>query len=152
MMGSGRSEFVVEGRYARSFVDLEVYGLAREVARMIFERSRDFPPEERYSLTDQMRRASRSMGAQIAEAWAKRRYPKHFITKLTDADGEHLETVHWILVANDCGYLTDKESQELLAKLHSIGNMLHSMKEKADMFCQGFSSLREGDDDGWLEQ
>jgi four helix bundle protein len=141
---------VVEGRYARRFVDLEVYGLAREVARTIFERSEDFPPEERSSLTDQMRRASRSMGAQIAEAWAKRRYPKHFITKLTDADGEQLEAVHWVFVANDCGYLTDEESQELLAKLQSIGNMLHSMKEKADMFCRDFSSLRDGD--GWLEQ
>lgn len=79
-----------------SFRDLEVYKLCRQLAKEIFELSKKFPKEETYSLTDQIRRSSRSVGAQIAEAWGKRRYEKHFISKLTDAGGEQLETQHWI--------------------------------------------------------
>jgi four helix bundle protein len=71
-----------------------------ELARNIFRLSRAFPPDERFALTDQLRRASRSIGAQIAEAWAKRRYPKHFVSKLSDADGERLETEHWLGAAS----------------------------------------------------
>lgn len=78
--------------YVKDFRDLEVYKLARKLAKIIFEISQDFPPEERYSLTSQIRRSSRSVGAQIAEAWAKRRYKAHFISKLTDSDGEQRET------------------------------------------------------------
>ena len=85
--------------HANSFRDLEVYQLARKLSLDIFKYSRNFPKEERYSLTDQIRRSSRSVGAQIAEAWAKRRYKKHFISKLTDADGEQQETRHWIETA-----------------------------------------------------
>ena len=73
-------------QHANSFRELVVYQNARAVARQFFERSREFPPEERYSLTDQGRRSSRAIGAQIAEAWAKRRYDRHFISKLTDAE------------------------------------------------------------------
>ena len=72
--------------YVKSFRDLEVYKLARQLAKEIFEVSKSFPKEEMYSLTDQIRRASRSIGGQIAEAWGKRRYQRHFISKLTDAD------------------------------------------------------------------
>ena len=82
--------------YAKSFRELEVYKLSRELAGEIFQISKSFPKEETYSLTDQIRRSSRSIGAQIAEAWAKRRYEKHFISKLTDADGEQQETQHWL--------------------------------------------------------
>ena len=82
------------GRRARCFRDLMVYQKAREVARRIFELTKVFPKEEIYSLTDQGRRASRSVGAQIAEAWGKRRYERHFVSKLTDADSEQLETQH----------------------------------------------------------
>jgi four helix bundle protein len=81
--------------YVKSFRDLEVYKLAREVSKEIYLLSKAFPSEERYSLTDQIRRSSRSVGAQIAESWGKRRYENHFISKLTDADSEQLETQHW---------------------------------------------------------
>ncbi len=91
--------------HAKSFRDLEVYKLARELAQEIFKLSKCFPKEETYALTDQIRRSSRSVGAQIAEAWAKRRYEKHFISKLTDADGEQQETHHWLETAFDCGYI-----------------------------------------------
>jgi len=80
--------------YVKSFRDLEVYKLAREVSKEIFLLSKEFPKEEKYSLTDQIRRSSRSVGAQIAEAWGKRKYELHFISKLTDADSEQLETQH----------------------------------------------------------
>lgn len=83
--------------YVKSFRELEVYRLARQLSKEIFEISKTFPKEEMYSLTDQVRRSSRSIGGQIAEAWGKRRYEKHFISKLTDADGEQLETQHWIV-------------------------------------------------------
>ena len=79
---------MTELSHARNFRDLAVYQKARKVSRAIFESSKGFPKEETYSLTDQIRRASRSIGAQIAEAWAKRRYPRHFVSKLTDADAE----------------------------------------------------------------
>jgi four helix bundle protein len=88
------------------FHELEVYQLCRELAKEIFEVSKTFPKEEMYSLTDQMRRASRSVGGQVAEAWGKRKYEKHFVSKLTDAHGEQLETQHWINTARDCTYLS----------------------------------------------
>ena len=74
--------------HAKSFRDLEVYRLARQLSREIYDISKSFPKGEMYSLTDQIRRSLRSVGAQIAEAWARRRYEKHFVSKLTDADGE----------------------------------------------------------------
>ena len=88
-----------------------------------------------YSLTDQVRRSSRSVGAQIAEAWAKRRYEKHFVSKLTDADGEQQETQHWIDTAADCGYLTEEDLSSLNRELAEIGRMLNSTIEKAASFC-----------------
>ncbi|MCG2715778.1 MAG: four helix bundle protein [Candidatus Marinimicrobia bacterium] len=87
---------------------------------------------------DQIRRSSRSVGAQIAEAWAKRRYKKHFISKLIPkigTDGEQQETQHWIETALDCGYLSDTVSKELLEHCASVGRMLNSMMNKADSFC-----------------
>lgn len=94
-----------------------------------------FPREETYSLTDQLRRASRAIGAQIAGAWGKRRYERHFVSKLSDADAEQLETQHWIQVAADCGYLDPPEAAELLDQLKEIGRMLNSMMRKARLFC-----------------
>ncbi len=110
---------------ANSFRDLDVYNLSRELSKEVFELTKKFPPEEKYSLTDQVRRSSRSVGAQIAEAWAKRRYEKHFISKLTDADGEQLETQHWIEVSFDCGYINNDLMNSLLDKCSSIGKMLN---------------------------
>jgi len=121
--------------HAKSFRDLEVYKKSRAVAKKIFTLSRTFPKKEIYSLTDQVRRSSRSIGAQIAEAWAKRRYEKHFVSKLSDADGEQLETQHWIETAEDCGYLTSSQAIEVNDELSEIGRMLNSMMGKADQFC-----------------
>lgn len=121
--------------YVKSFRELEVYKLSRELSKTIFEMSKQFPKEEMYSLTDQVRRSSRSVGAQIAEAWGKRRYEKHFISKLTDADGEQLETQHWIETACDCYYLTKETADDLLRQYASIGKMLSSMMNKSNAFC-----------------
>jgi four helix bundle protein len=123
--------------HATRFGDLVVYQKARRVTDRIFELTKAFPKEETYSLTDQVRRCSRSIGAQIAEAWGKRRYARHFVSKLTDADAEQLETQHWILVAFSCSYLTGEQEQALLDDLAEIGCMLHSMIQKADLFCGG---------------
>ena len=125
-----------EDRRARCFRDLIVYRKAREVSRLIFEVSKSFPKEETYSLIDQVRRSSRSIGAQIAEAWGKRRYERHFISKLTDADAEQLETQHWLETAVDSGYLEERQAEKMCDMLREIGKMLNSMIFKAGSFCR----------------
>lgn len=121
--------------HAKSFRDLRVYVLARQLAKEIFEISKGFPKDERYSLTDQMRRASRSVGGQIAEAWAKRRYVAHFVSKLTDADGEQQETQHWVGTAQECQYITPEVESSLISRYEEVGKMIQSMMDKADSFC-----------------
>ncbi len=121
--------------YARHFNQLEVYKKARAVTRGILEATKKFPREEAYALTDQARRASRAIGAQIAESWGKRRYERHFVSKLTDADSEQLEAQHWVQVVADCGYLAEREAGDLLERLTEIGRMLNSMIDKAGLFC-----------------
>lgn len=121
--------------YVKSFRDLEVYKLAREVSKEIYILSKSFPNEEKYSLTDQIRRSSRSVGAQIAEAWEKRKYERHFITKLTDADAEQLETQHWLETAHECDYLDSMKVDFLVNKCESIGKMLQTMMDKSSLFC-----------------
>jgi four helix bundle protein len=121
--------------YVRSFKELRVYQKTREVSHAVFRLSKTFPKEEMYSLTDQVRRAARSAGAQIAEAWGKRRYEKHFVSKLTDADAEQMETQHWVGEALDCGYLSPADATRLNSGLEEIGRMLNSMMEKAGSFC-----------------
>jgi four helix bundle protein len=131
-------------KHAQSFRDLIVYQKSRELQREIFKLTRSFPKEEIYSLTDQVRRSSRSIGANITEAWAKRRYEKHFISKLTDSDGEQMETQHWIETALDCGYIDQKTSTQLIEKCFEIGRMLNGMMTKAEMFCgEPSRTLRE---------
>jgi four helix bundle protein len=122
--------------YVESFRDLEVYKLSRELASSIFEMTKRFPSEEKFSLTDQVRRSSRSVGAQIAEGWAKRRYKKHFISKLTDADGEQQETQHWIEIARDCKYLNEVEAEHLISEYQTLGKMIGTMMNKAPKFCK----------------
>ena len=122
--------------YVKSYRDLEVYKLAREVSKEIYMITKGFPVEERYSLTDQIRRSSRSVGAQIAEAWGKRRYEHHFISKLTDADSEQLETQHWIEISEESNYLISEKSKILLQKCESIGKMIQSMIDKSSTFCK----------------
>ena len=122
--------------YVNSFTDLEVYRISREISYEIFSLSKNFPNEEKYSLTDQVRRSSRSVGAQIAEAWGKRRYESHFILKLTDADSEQLETQHWIDIAEECGYLIADKAHELSNKCKAVGRMLQTMIDKSPSFCK----------------
>ena len=119
-----------------SFKDLRVYKLAFEVQQEIFETSKRFPTEERYALTDQIRRASRAIGANLAEAWQKRRYVAHFVNKLTDADGEQAETQHWLDTATACNYFSKKEQEALLVKCSRIGQMLGTMMAKPEKFCK----------------
>lgn len=97
----------------RSFEDLRVYGDAFEVAMRIFEVSKHWPKEERFSLTSQIRDASRSVSGNIAEAWRKRRYERHFISKLSDADGKAAETRVWLRFSGRCGYLEKNAFKEL---------------------------------------
>ena len=126
---------MTEKKYAKSHRDLIVYQKSRTLAQEIFEMTKSFPKEETYSLTDQVRRSSRSVGAQIAEAWAKRAYEKHFISKLTDSDGEQHETQHWIETAEDCGYISPEKSELLVEKCREVGRLLGSMINKASLFC-----------------
>ncbi len=121
--------------YVKNFNDLEVYKLARELAYRIFILTKNFPKEELFSLTDQIRRSSRSVGANIAEAWGKRRYEAHFISKLTDSDAEQLETQHWLDNALECNYISKTETDELIDKYLSVGRMLNSMIDKSETFC-----------------
>lgn len=130
--------------YAKSHRDLIVYQKTRALANEIFNLTKLFPKEEMYSLTDQIRRSSRSVGAQISEAWAKRRYEKHFISKLTDADGEQHETQHWLETALDCEYISESQAHALVEKCREVGRLLGSMIDKADLFCKPSShTVRE---------
>ena len=122
-------------QHAQSFRDLIIYQKSRQLQREIYKTTKSFPREEMFSLTDQIRRSSRSIGSNISEAWAKRRYEKHFISKLTDADGEQMETQHWIETALDCEYIDQKTSAQLVEKCLEIGRMLGGMMDKAEMFC-----------------
>jgi len=97
----------------RHFRDLEVYQLAMDSAMQIFEVSKFFSPEEKFSLTDQIRRSSRSVCTNIAEAWRKRRYPNAFVSKLSDSDAEAAETQVWLEFASKCGYLKQAVVEEL---------------------------------------
>ena len=115
--------------------DLKVYQRAFDLQQEIFEITKEFPKEERYSLTDQMRRASRSVGANISEAWQKRRYPAHFVSKLSDADGEQAETRHWLATAEACAYLSKEKQNELLQMCVEIGRMLGNMMQNAESWC-----------------
>jgi four helix bundle protein len=121
--------------HASGFRELLVYQKAGELSRIIFDLTASFPKEEMYALTNQIRRSSRSVGANLAEAWAKRRYEKHFLSKLTDADGEQQETQHWIDTAVDCGYWTSENAITLRQKCEEIGRLLGGMMAKSEMFC-----------------
>jgi four helix bundle protein len=139
--------------YVDSYRDLLAYKKARVLSSEIFQITKTFPKEEMFSLTDQIRRSSRSVGAQIAEAWAKRRYQKHFISKLTDADGEQQETQHWLDTAADCGYLSQKQALTLSEKCAEIGRLLGGMIAKADLFCTTPSkSIRESTVDYFISE
>ncbi len=107
--------------------DLEVYQMAYALSMNVFEISKRFPLEERWALTGQIRRSSRSVCMNLREAWAKRRYEAHFVSKLTDCDGESNETDSSLDFARDCGYITESEHKDLSERNRSIGRMLGSM-------------------------
>jgi four helix bundle protein len=115
--------------------ELEVYQDAFSLQQEVFRISKSFPKDETYSLTDQIRRASRSIGANLSEAWSKRRYPAHFLSKLTDCDGELQETIHWLNTAQACEYLTPEIAIHLHDRAASVGKQLGSMINKHESFC-----------------
>ncbi len=121
--------------YIKSAKDLDVYKLAYEQAMDIFSLSIKFPKEEKYSLTDQIRKASRSVCANLKEAWSKRRYIAHFTSKLTDCDGENGETETWVDFAKDCKYIGVTDYNRLIERNQRVGQMLGNMINKADVFC-----------------
>ena len=130
--------------HAGNFRELVVYCKARALAQEIFRLTAKFPKEEAFSLTSQIRRASRSIGANLAEAWAKRRYEAHFVSKLTDADMEQYETQHWVETAVDCQYWDSTTRDALLKKCEEIGRLLNGMIDKAPAFCNPMpKALRE---------
>lgn len=116
----------------RSYKELRVYKDAMEAAMKIFELTKNFPREEQYSLTDQIRRSSRSVCANIAEAWRKRRYPAHFVSKLSDAESEAEETRVWLEFGLRCHYLTKSQMEELDDRYDKILAQLVRMISKPD--------------------
>ena len=120
----------------KSFKELIVYQKAHELAMEIFEISKDFPKEEKYSLTDQIRRSSRSVSSCIAESWAKRKYLKAFVNKLTDSLGEEYETEDWLDYSIDCKYITKEMHEGIMSKYNEVRKMLISMINKPETWCQ----------------
>jgi four helix bundle protein len=118
----------------KSAKDLNVYQKGYELAMSVFKLSKDFTAEERFALTSQIRRSSRSICLNLREAWAKRRYEAHFISKLTDCDGENSETDSSLDFAKDCGYITIEKHAELTSLCKEIGGMLGSMINRPGPF------------------
>jgi four helix bundle protein len=121
-----------------TYRDLRVYQLTFRLQQLIFDLTKTFPAEEKFSLSDQIRRSSRSIGANIAEAWHKRRYQAHFVSKLTDADGEQAETLHWIQTAFECGYLDAVKYDNIKTSYHEVGAMLGKMMSMPETFCKQY--------------
>jgi four helix bundle protein len=118
----------------RGHRDLKVYQLAYRLALEVFRESRTFPQEERYSLTSQIRRSSRSVAANVAEGYRKRQYPSMFSSKMADADAEATETQVWLDFARDCGYLSIESHRDLTARYLEVGRMLSAMIAKPERF------------------
>lgn len=115
---------------------LIVYQKAYKLAMDIFVLTRNYPKEEKYSLTDQILRSSRSITSNIAESWAKRIYPKHFVSKLTDALGEEYETENWLDYSKDCKYIDDSTYSKLMEGYNEVRKMLISMTNDPNKFCK----------------
>lgn len=114
--------------------DLRVYQLAYKLAMEVFNDSKTFPKDERYSLIDQLRRSSRSVAANIAEGFRKRQYPNMFVSKLADSDAEATETQVWLEFARDCGYISPERHDQLAKGYEEVGRMLCSMMASPDKF------------------
>ena len=120
----------------RSFRDLDVYKLALSEATRVFIVTKKFPAEERYSLTDQIRRSSRAVNALLAESWARRRYLAAFRNKVNEALGEAMETQAWLDHALACDYIKKELHRELDGAWQHIGAMLNRMIQSAESFCK----------------
>ena len=120
---------------AKDYRELRVYQLAFETALRIFEISKKFPAEERYSLTDQIRRSSRAVCSNIAEAWRKRRYPASFVSKRTDSDAESAETAVWLDFCRSFKYITDQDHTELTDRYDHICSQLTLMMREPGKWC-----------------
>jgi four helix bundle protein len=118
-----------------NYEDLEVYKLALKLQQEIFVLTFSFPKEEQFALTDQVRRSSRSIGANISEAWRKRCYVAHFRSKLTDSDTEQAETQHWLRTASLCKYISGMEFNKKLNECRHIGSMLGKMIIDVERWC-----------------
>ena len=127
----------------RHFKELRVYQIAFQAAMRIFELSKSWPRNEEYSLTGQIRRSSRSVCGNIAEGWRKRRYPNHFISKLTDADGEGAETQNWLEFAFACGYLAELDYRHLTDHYEQVARGLVGMMNHAEDWCGPANLVRE---------
>ncbi|MCQ9640447.1 four helix bundle protein [Chryseobacterium sp. WG14] len=125
--------------------DLKVFQRSFETAQYIYELSKTFPKEELYSLTDQIRRSSRSVTANISEAWGKRKYEKSFTAKLTDSEGEARETQTWLQFAHACKYINAEQFEKLNNEYNYIIGMLVNMMSQSAKWCS-FSSLERDDD------
>lgn len=120
----------------RGYRDLKVYQCAYQLAIDIHHLTKRFAIEEKYALTDQIRRSSRSVAANLAEAWKKRRYEKTFISKLIDCAGESGETEVWLDFAKDFGYLSEDQHRELISRYDEVDRMLNGMINKPEKFCR----------------
>lgn len=129
--------------YVKSFRELVVYQKSRLLTREIFMHTKFFPKDEMHFLTGQIRRSSRLIGANIAEAWANRKEEARFISRLTDADAEQTGTQHWIEIASDCGYIDPEAGVQLVKRCQDIGHLLNGMIEKAEFFCEIPQTARE---------
>jgi len=116
------------------YKDLIVYQKAYKLAMDIFEESKKFPSEEKFSLTDQVRRSSRSVCANLAEAYRKRRYKAHFTSKLSDSETENTETEVWLNFSIDCKYLIQKKNADFISRNTEVGKMLWNMINNPDKF------------------
>ena len=117
-----------------SFRDLIVYQKAFDLAMKIFETTKRFPSEEKYELTDQLRRSSRAVCRAMGEGYRKRQYPKHFSSKMSDADMENTETQVSLDFAKECNYLSQEEYLELIDKSEEVGRMLNHMVENPEKY------------------
>jgi len=117
-----------------AFRKLKAYQKGFELAMHIFEISKSFPKEEVYSLTDQIRRSSRSVCVNLAEAYRKRIYPKHFISKLTDSDAENAETLGWLEFAEACKYISSDKKRELVSLHNEVGKLINYMINNPNKF------------------
>ncbi len=125
----------MEKKNYRGFRDLIVYQKSYKLAIEIFELTKTYPKEEKYVLVDQMRRSSRSIPANIAEAWSRRRYVKSFVSKIVDAHGEEMETEVWLDMSMDFNYIDKETHAKFIRRYIEISKMLQSMETNPEKFC-----------------